>query len=163
MADSLSEHMAGLALSEGGSQADAASQPAAATAGGTATLSPGPPRAEVRVAGAGEALSALREVIGWPVVYAEQAAALGLSWPRGLMLHGPPGCGKSLMVQAVAGVCSLSWGEGGLLLLCTSNQYMKPEARQPKLTQCKFTQPKFPHINAYNPNSHSPIYTACTL
>lgn len=48
-------------------------------------------------------MEALRELIVWPVKYAEQAAALGLSWPRGILLHGPPGCGKTLMVQTVAG------------------------------------------------------------
>lgn len=28
---------------------------------------------------------------------------LGVRWPHGVLLTGPPGCGKTLMVQAVAG------------------------------------------------------------
>eukprot|EP00197_Chlamydomonas_leiostraca_P012740 CAMPEP_0202883912 /NCGR_PEP_ID=MMETSP1391-20130828/40168_1 /ASSEMBLY_ACC=CAM_ASM_000867 /TAXON_ID=1034604 /ORGANISM="Chlamydomonas leiostraca, Strain SAG 11-49" /LENGTH=120 /DNA_ID=CAMNT_0049567009 /DNA_START=101 /DNA_END=459 /DNA_ORIENTATION=- len=61
--------------------------------------------ASAKVAGGGPAMAALRELIVWPVKYAQQAAALGLSWPRGILLHGPPGCGKTLMVQAVAEEC----------------------------------------------------------
>lgn len=53
---------------------------------------------------------ALRELIGWPSLYANEARQLGVRWPRGLLLHGPPGCGKTLMVQAVAGVVGVGVG-----------------------------------------------------
>lgn len=42
------------------------------------------------------------QVIGWPVRYANEAAALGVRWPRGVLLHGPSGTGKSAAVAAVA-------------------------------------------------------------
>jgi SpoVK/Ycf46/Vps4 family AAA+-type ATPase len=56
-----------------------------------------------RVAGLSGARQALCELVEWPTRYAAEAAALGVRWPRGLLLHGPPGCGKTLLVQTVAG------------------------------------------------------------
>ncbi|KAK9854458.1 hypothetical protein WJX84_002500 [Apatococcus fuscideae] len=55
-----------------------------------------------QLAGLKTEVAALRELIEWPLKYATEAQQLGVRWPRGLLLHGPPGCGKSLAVQAVA-------------------------------------------------------------
>lgn len=39
---------------------------------------------------------------GWPIAFRAEGEALGIRWPRGLLLHGPPGTGKTLAVHAVA-------------------------------------------------------------
>ena len=60
------------------------------------------PSASERIAGADEALQTLRECVVWPTRYAADAAALGASFPRGVLLHGPPGVGKTASAVAVA-------------------------------------------------------------
>ena len=39
---------------------------------------------------------------GWPLLYSCEGASLGVNWPKGLLLHGPPGCGKTLVTRSVA-------------------------------------------------------------
>jgi transitional endoplasmic reticulum ATPase len=51
---------------------------------------------------------ALTEVVLWPLQYPDSFARLGVDPPRGVLLYGPPGCGKTFLVRALAGTGRLN-------------------------------------------------------
>ena len=44
----------------------------------------------------------LREVVEWPLRHPEAFSRLGVRAPKGVLLYGPPGCSKTLLVRACA-------------------------------------------------------------
>lgn len=44
----------------------------------------------------------LKEAIEWPLKFKESFTRMGISPPKGVLLFGPPGCGKTLLARAVA-------------------------------------------------------------
>lgn len=54
------------------------------------------------VGGLGEVKKRLKETVEWPLKYPDSFKNMGISPPKGILLYGPPGCGKTLMARAVA-------------------------------------------------------------
>jgi transitional endoplasmic reticulum ATPase len=55
-----------------------------------------------------ETKQALTEAVLWPLQHPETFSRLGIQPPRGVLLYGPPGCGKTFVVRALASSGKLS-------------------------------------------------------
>jgi transitional endoplasmic reticulum ATPase len=55
-----------------------------------------------QIGGLAELKQELIEAVDWPLKNPEVFTRLGINPPKGIMLYGPPGCGKTLLARAVA-------------------------------------------------------------
>lgn len=54
------------------------------------------------IGGLGEQVKRIREMIELPLRFPNIFARLGIEAPKGVLLHGPPGCGKTLIAKVIA-------------------------------------------------------------
>ena len=77
-----------------------------AASGGAIAKNHSPPIARLSDLGGIEScIEKMLELVAMPLCHPEVYLHTGVQPPRGVLLHGPPGCGKTLLAHAMAGVC----------------------------------------------------------
>ena len=75
-----------------------------------------------------EVKQALTETVLWPLQYPDSFARLGVDPPRGVLVYGPPGCGKTFLMRALAGTGQLNVF-GSRARSCSTSTSASPSGR----------------------------------
>lgn len=59
--------------------------------------------------GVGNVIEELNELVAMPMLYPDTYIRTGIQPPRGVLLHGPPGCGKTMIANAFAAEIGVSF------------------------------------------------------
>src|SRR5262245_13486624 len=92
-----------------------------------------------QIGGQAEAIAAIKKAIEYPLLHAETFQRFKFTQPKGFLLHGPPGCGKTLIGQAAA--ASLA-----KLVKESSQDVLAVEGERPPVTRGAFLHVKGPEI-----------------
>jgi len=91
-----------------------------------------------QIGGQRDAITAIRKAIEYPLLHAETFEKFKFSQPKGFLLYGPPGCGKTLIGQAAAGSLAKLVGE--------SKAQRQGGSSRPPVTTGAFLHVKGPEI-----------------
>ena len=85
-----------------------------------------------QIGGQEQAIRKLRELIEYPFVYPHLFAKYQLKPPRGLILWGPPGCGKTMSLKAIANSLQQRLGQKVILLTILGPQLLSKWIGEPE-------------------------------